>query len=389
MDNICNFCNKEFSNKVNLIQHQKTVKSCLKLQGKQEDETTTQCTNCNKILAVRSYKQHKIKCDLVIEEKNKNQDYLEKTKLYNELLDKYKILETQSKKLKSINNQYELELKKLKAELEESRSYNEKIKMELVEYKTTISLLERQNEKLQSISTSITMKLAEKTTTVNNNQKTLVISTPLTNDVLRQCAESFSIDNAYNINGITKHLTSSLEEHVKCTDAARNIFKYVNEKDEEIVDQDLEILIPQYLTALKDRNNFLYKEVFEYFKKNNVSLNVQTDYRVFYEALNSIIEKTGQQDKYTEKCKQYMVRECKRQFLEKNKNKEKEITKKLSTEEVMNNIIETGGSLNDFLIRFFPDNYDDETDEQFNYRREMEDIFREKKKNWLISLNIS
>jgi hypothetical protein len=175
-----------------------------------------------------------------------------------------------------------------------------------------------------------------------------------------------------------------LEEHITCTDPSRNIFKYINEKDEEIVDQDLENLIPQYLTALKDRNNFLYKEVFEYFKKNNVSLNVQTDYRVFYDALNSIIEKTGQQDKYTEKCKQYMVRECKRQFLEKNKNKEKEITKKLSAEEVMMNIIETGGTLNDFLIRFFPDNYDDETDEQFKYRREMEDIFREKKKNWLI-----
>jgi len=144
----------------------------------------------------------------------------------------------------------------------------------------------------------------------------------------------------------------------------------------------LEILIPQYLIALKDRNNFLYKEVFEYFKKNNVSLNVQTDYRVFYDALNSIIEKTGQESKYTEKCKQYMVRECKRQFLEKNKNKEKEITKKLSTEEIMMNIIETGGSLNDFLNKIFPYNDEEETEDQFAYRREMEDIFREKKREW-------
>ena len=374
-DNICNFCSKEFSCKTSLNNHQRTVKSCLKLQGKEEKELAIECINCKKILAVRSYKQHKIKCDLIIEKTKKDKDNLEE----------------QNKKLKSINEQYELELMnlrlyndKLKTELEESRSYNEKIRMELVEYKSYNTILKEQNEKLQSISTSVTMKLAEKTTTVNNNQKTLVISTPLTNDVLRQCANTFNIDNAYNINGITKHLTSSLEEHITCTDPSRNIFKYINEKDEEIVDQDLENLIPQYLTALKDRNNFLYKEVFEYFKKNNVSLNVQTDYRVFYDALNSIIEKTGQQDKYTEKCKQYMVRECKRQFLEKNKNKEKEITKKLSAEEVMMNIIETGGTLNDFLIRFFPDNYDDETDEQFKYRREMEDIFREKKKNWLI-----
>ena len=216
----------------------------------------------------------------------------------------------------------------------------------------------------------------------NNNNKTVVINTPLTNDVLRQCATTFTIDNAYTISGITKHLTASLEDHITCTDPSRNIFKYINEKDEEIVDQDLEFLLPQYLTALKDRNNFLYKEVFEYFKKNKVSLNEQTDYNIFYQALNNIIEKSGQQTKYSEKYKQHMVRECKRQFLEKNKKKEKVITKKLTTEEIMMNIIETGGSINDFLNKGFPDYIDnEETDEEFEYRREMEDIFRKKKRD--------
>lgn len=57
--------------------------------------------------------------------------------------------------------------------------------------------------------------------------------------------------------------------------------------------------------------------MFDYFKKNNVSLTEQTDYAVFYNALNDIIEMTGQQNKYTERCKQYMVREYNRQFLEK------------------------------------------------------------------------
>ena len=32
------FCLKEFSSKVNLLLHQKTVKNCLKLQGKEEKE---------------------------------------------------------------------------------------------------------------------------------------------------------------------------------------------------------------------------------------------------------------------------------------------------------------------------------------------------------------
>ena len=64
----CGYCNKEFKNKKILLQHQKTVKSCIKLQEKekhQHDETThIKCPNCNKILTIRSYKKHKINCDI-------------------------------------------------------------------------------------------------------------------------------------------------------------------------------------------------------------------------------------------------------------------------------------------------------------------------------------
>lgn len=385
MENICNFCSKNFTTKVNLLQHQRTVKSCLILQGKQQEETSVECVNCKKILSLKYYKQHKMKCDLVLEEKKKHEEDIEKTKIYSQVQEKNKNLEKENKRLKYLienYKKYDTELKEYNARINSLEKENDKLKY-------VNELLEKQNEKLQSISTSVTMKLAEKASTVNNN-KTVVINSnmPLTNEVLRQCANTFTIDNAYNINGITKHLTSSLEEHITCTDPSRNTFKYINEKDEEIIDKDLEILLPQYLNAVKDRNNFLYKEVFEYFKKNNVSFNVQTDYRIFYDALNSIIEKSGQQNKYTEKCKQYMVRECKRQFLEKNKNKDKEIMKKLSVEEVMMNIIEMGGSLNDFLIRFFPEYEEEETDEEFEYRREIEDMFRKKKKEWKLKQEI-
>ena len=57
-----------------------------------------------------------------------------------------------------------------------------------------------------------------------------------------------------------------------------------------------------------------------------------------------------------------MVRECNRRFLDKNKNKDKNIARKLTVDEVMMNIIET--------------------DEQFTYRRDMEDLFRNKKREW-------
>jgi hypothetical protein len=376
-NNICNFCSKEFSSKVNLLQHQRTVKSCLILQGKQEE--TVEGENCKKVLAVRSYKQHKLKCDLMVKKVSeiikKDDPYIEKEKEIKELrelIDKQKV---EIKDLSFLVDKYKSDIIYLEKE-------NEKLKY-------AKELLEKQVDNLQSISTSVTMKLAEKVNTVNtvnNNNKTVVINTSqITNEVLRQCANTFTIDNAYNIDGITKHLTSSLEDHIVCTDPSRNVFKYTNEKDEEIVDRDLDILLPQYLTAIKDRNNFLYKEVYDYFKKNNVSFNEQTDYVVFYQALNNIIEQKGQQSKYTEKCKQHMVRECKRRFLEKNKNKDKTLTKKLTTEEVMMNIIETGGSVNDFIKIMFPAFLDDdieETDEECKHRREMEDMFIKKKREW-------
>ena len=47
MENICEFCTKKFATKVNLLQHQRTVKKCLILQGKQEEETkySKKCKN--------------------------------------------------------------------------------------------------------------------------------------------------------------------------------------------------------------------------------------------------------------------------------------------------------------------------------------------------------
>jgi len=164
MDNICNFCSKEFSNRINLLQHQKTVKSCLKLQGKQEDEANIECVNCKKLLAVRSYKQHKIKCDVIFQKSKQEQE--EKNDIYDDLKNKYKILEKQNKKLnidlsesKSIND-------KLKIDLSESKSVNDKLKLELAEIKGCFSLLREQNERLHSSSASVTMKLAEKVGTV-------------------------------------------------------------------------------------------------------------------------------------------------------------------------------------------------------------------------------
>ena len=365
----CEFCQKDFSSKSILTAHQKTTKYCLEIQGKTLVEDY-KCTYCDKKFTTQTnLKDHGGVC----KEKIKKQ--------YEEKIDNH---------LKTIQKQ-DLDINKLTLINDENKEKINNMTNDIKQRDRDIEVLNQIISKLESKLENYEKRLFDmasrpNTTNNNNNNKTVVINNtnlPLTNEVLRQCATTFTIDHAKNINGITRHLTESLEDHISCTDPSRNVFKYTNEKDEEIVDADLENLLPQYLNALKDENNFFYKEVFDYFKTNNLSLSEQTDYKIFYNALNAIIEQKGEQNKYSEKMKKYIVRECKKQFLEKNKHKEKEIAKDLTDDEIMMNVIRNGGTLYDFVYRLFDiDDIDNETDEQFEYRRKMEDLFKKKKKEW-------
>jgi hypothetical protein len=371
--------------KGNMISHQKTTKYCLEKQGKNLSENF-KCEYCDKIFTLKNNLNEHIsicRCKKIREkEDNKNKDYdNEIKKIKDDYEKKINDLEEQNKKIKDI---YEKKTNDKNNQIQKMKDEHFYLEKEIDSLNHIITKLEA---KLESYEKRLfDMASRPNTTNTNNNNKTVVINNtnlPLTNDVLRQCATTLTLDNARNIEGITKHFTSSLEDHITCTDQSRSIFKYTNDKDEEIIDTELENIIPQYLIALKDGNNFLYKEVFDYFKTNNVSLSEQTDYNIFYNALNAIIERKGQQNKYSEKMKKYIVRQCKKQFLEKNKNKEKEITKELTNEEIMMNVIKSGGSLYDFIDRLFDiEDIDNETDEQFEHRRKMEDLFKQKKKEW-------
>ena len=50
----CTFCNKIFSSKSSLNNHQKTTKYCLKLQGKLEEEGNFICEYCNKKFTLKT-----------------------------------------------------------------------------------------------------------------------------------------------------------------------------------------------------------------------------------------------------------------------------------------------------------------------------------------------
>ncbi len=128
---VCNFCSKELNTKAGLIQHQKTVKKCLKLQGKNEEDGLSECPNCKKKVSIRSYKRHKKSCDLKKESSSK-------------------IKKSSKEKDKEINELKE-SVEKYKKELEEKKNINDNLKLELMKCINIIEEEERKNKKLKNM----------------------------------------------------------------------------------------------------------------------------------------------------------------------------------------------------------------------------------------------
>jgi hypothetical protein len=244
--NICEFCKKEFTTKSNLLSHQRTTKYCLEIQGKNiENFKDFKCKYCDKnFTTTQNLNEHYNSCKLKEQKLIKEKTHIEYDMKIKSIEEEYKILIIQK------DSKYKTEIDILNSSIIQKDQIIEKLEKKMETYEKRL----------------FDMASRPTTNNTNSNNKTIVINNmPLTNEVLRQSAKTFYIDYAKNINGITRHFTESLEDHITCTDSSRNVFKYTNEKEEEIIDTDLENIIPQYLIAIKDENNFLYKEVFEYF----------------------------------------------------------------------------------------------------------------------------
>ena len=75
MDLKCKFCNKNFSTKSNLVNHQKTTKYCLILQGKENENKKYKCDLCEKEFTInQNLREHYVNCLKI------NNKYTEKLK---------------------------------------------------------------------------------------------------------------------------------------------------------------------------------------------------------------------------------------------------------------------------------------------------------------------
>jgi hypothetical protein len=172
---VCEYCKKEFLTKGNVTAHQKTTKYCLELQGKTLSDDF-QCKYCiKKFTTQTNLNDHISICKIKKKKETEDRD--------NKLIIEH-------------NNQ----IQKMKDDYDKERFYLER------DHRKEIDSLNHIISKLESKLESYEKKLFEmasrpNTTNTNNNNKTVVINNtnlPLTNDVLRQCAATLTLDNARN-----------------------------------------------------------------------------------------------------------------------------------------------------------------------------------------------
>jgi hypothetical protein len=210
----CEFCKKIFKTKSSLINHQKTVKSCLILQGKNEDEETLKynCGFCKKNFS-RIYNLERHEYDCKIKKQEEKENVLKQ-------LEEYKLLKDENKKLKSeIKNQkysekdYE-ELKKIKIDYEKEISI---LKFNVNNYEKQISELNKKIEKYEDLLIKkIENDDKEKSSLLQ--QVILKPSTNTTNTVSNTIKNTYNLgDNlvCFNKENITERFDSLTNKHYR------------------------------------------------------------------------------------------------------------------------------------------------------------------------------
>jgi hypothetical protein len=97
----CEFCNKEFSSKGNLVVHQASAKYCLVLQGK--TNTDFNCEHCSKIFTYqRNLTEHLNTC-----KHKKKKECEEKEEIFRKIQEENILLKTKNTENRKKNKQLE------------------------------------------------------------------------------------------------------------------------------------------------------------------------------------------------------------------------------------------------------------------------------------------
>ena len=237
----CEFCNKEFSSKGNLVVHQSSAKYCLVLQGK--TNSNFKCEHCAKTFNYsHNLNEHLNSCkDKKKKENDEKEENIKKIQEENITL-KNKNTENR-KKIKQLEEKNEdLQDKVSTIGLEKDTYYEEKIKERndyIAKLEANIAKLEAKLEKFEDTVTSIVISKEKKCqqTTTNNTTNNIVINALNLNDIPKISSfleEKLDKDVlAGGQKGLAVLVSSTmLKDKYKCVDASRQNFEFINELGE-------------------------------------------------------------------------------------------------------------------------------------------------------------
>jgi uncharacterized Zn-finger protein len=252
----CNFCDKNFSNQSNLIHHQKTTQSCLIIREVEED-TSLICIGCKKKFTTNAnYDRH---ISICIDIKNKeNQDL--KDRFLNEK--------------KELEEKFLQEKKQLQDEIKEQSNLLIRYKVDISALDSKVKMLEKinkeQQEKYDRLQERLFDKATSKTNTnVNNNNIDLKFFL-FKEDVDKEINDNFTYQHILKgITGVANFLKDNIVTKnntlmYKCIDPSRQIFKYTDSDGNEIKDikasKLLEITRPGFIEKTSKLQSKSYNE---------------------------------------------------------------------------------------------------------------------------------
>lgn len=208
MSSTCNICSKVFTFRQNMLKHQRTAKSCLKLQNinklEQKKILRTDCPVCYKTFStLGNMKRHHTTC------------------------------------------------KKKKIQEADKDKKMEELKLEVEELKEAVKHLLTNNSSSTDNSTT--------NNTINNH---FTITHPITNSTIKKIVQAFTLETFKNgAQGLADLVIENKPPNsIICRDRSRQIFEWKSDENMVIKDKHLYHLMSRLCKSLKTRSGSLLKE---------------------------------------------------------------------------------------------------------------------------------
>jgi hypothetical protein len=234
----CVFCKKILSTQYSLKTHQKTTKSCLKIQG--IENKNFECFVCKKTFEKKfTYQKH-----IRLHEKE-----IELSETNEEL---------------KIENQDDKDIiKNLREENKKFIEENKNLREENIVLKEKIKGIEKENKKLDKVVEKIAIKAIEKPTKVVNIQNINCV----TEQGFKDAVQYFDRRIALKDNPGFHHANFAMEhtpiKYAICSDKNRKNFKFYDEHKNLVFDKGGKKLTQKYCEVMKDPFNDVYNEEIE------------------------------------------------------------------------------------------------------------------------------